>query len=210
MNPKRYTVSREKRFRMGELINEGKTLIEAENIVLAGDQNRSRNTDKWREMGLYPYGTLDSPNDESMNYFPEMESVIKGKDTERTKTESITHYNIKKNTFDEYLQSLSAEDVLRLAVTRFGISTDEIDSVSPRLKRSAAESMTVTVRLPKELVKRVKEKLSAEGMSMSRVIEEALFQYIGSPQDMVDKGKSMKKQLRHYLKLIEKAGLTEK
>lgn len=206
MNPESFIRSREIRYKIGELLNQGKTFLEAEMEVMENDSNRSRQIKKWKKSGVYPYGLLDAPNGTEGNYTFEPTVTQQPAGGIIKQTSFGIPKNLEKNTMERYLENLSAEDVLKLTALKFGIDSSALEITTPKLRRSMDTTKPVSVRLSKELLQRVNDKLKAENKSLSGVVESLLFQWIGSPRDMVDERKNLKQKMKVLLQLINQGG----
>lgn len=206
MYPESFIRSREIRYRIGELINQGKTFEHAEREVMGNDPNKSRQIRTWKKNGVYPYGLLDAPNGSETEYIlkPEVTTQPAGRTMKQATFE--TQDDIGKNTIERYVDTLSTEDVLKLTALKFGIDAKVLESTTPKLRRSTGTTKPVSVRLSKELLERVNDKLKAENKSLSGVVESLLFQWVGSPRDMIDERKNLKQKMKLLLELINKGG----
>lgn len=202
MNPDQFFRSRDQRYKIGELIEKGTPLHEAENIVMQGDSNKTRQIRKWKEKQLYPYGQNDAPGDENTEYIFQQHAAPQPAEKIFKQTSFEIPISNESDTLNRYLENLSAEDVLKLTAQKFGIDPSAIESTTPRLRRSMDTTKPVSVRLSKQLIERVNDKLKAENKSLSGVVESLLFQWVGSPRDMIDERKNLKQKMKLLLELI--------
>lgn len=180
-----YIRSRKQRYEIGRLVDEGKTLIEAENIVMAGDSNRSRQVGNWKQKGLYPYGNTDAPDgSESYQYTPPTDIAT---ETPRNKTTVVQAVD-EDALLERLLAKLDDTTLLRIAAAKQGIAPEELEPVRLRLRKTEKGAFPASFRLNKELIDRVKKQLDEEGKgeTLTGLIERLLFKYIGEPAELLD------------------------
>lgn len=192
-----FTKSRPKRFKIAELINQGMTLQEAEDIVLAGDKNRSRTVKQWHVGGAYPYGPVDGPDSLVQTAItPEIQSANTKQIQQDIHTANILNttrhaqiagpvqVNWNDKAVVDKLKSLIADVLKEQGISQTAITPDPRQA--PKLWRTTKNVSPVSLRLQTELVKRSRQALKAKygSMSLNRYIEIVLFELIGRPTDL--------------------------
>lgn len=178
-----YKPSEKYRYAIAEKLEQGYTLKEAEDEVFKGNSNKSRHLKLYNKRGFFPYGMIDPPPKPkppptvvpAMTHRAAQESVVKENDAvlmNRIKT-------VVNEVVDFKLKAIEVK--LR--------STSGVVQFRPKLKRTLKNATPVSFRLPKELVKRAKDKAKHDpigSMGLNAIVESLLFQYIGSPKDLLE------------------------
>ena len=195
-----FSKSRAKRFKIAELRDQGMTLQEAENIVLAGDSNRSRLVKQWQVWGAYPYGQVDSPDspdsqtqivfapDEQTTHTPpiQQDRHIVGAQGARKQVQTANTLQINWNdlALTDKLKSLVLDVLKEQGISQTAITPDPRQA--PKLWRTMNNVSPISLRLQTELIKRSRQSLKAKygNISLNRYIELCLFELIGRPVDL--------------------------
>lgn len=181
-----YIRSRKQRYEIGRLVNEGKTFKEAEDIVMAGDSNRSRQITNWRKRELFPYGNTDSPDGiDSVPDVPEIRNT-----RQQISKPPVLPKIDEEALLERLLAKLDDNALLKIATVLQKGTLQVLESIRPQLKKEKS-GYPVSFRLNKELVDRVKKKLERDekGETLTGLIERLLFNYIGEPADLLDTNK---------------------
>lgn len=192
--------SRPKRFKIADLVNQGMTLQEAENIVLAGDSNKTRTVRQWQVGGAYPYGQVDSPDspdsqtqiafsqDEQTTHTPpiQQDRHIVGAQGARKQVQTVITQGINWNdpALTDKLKSLVLDVLKEQGISQTAITPDPRQA--PKLWRTMNNVSPISLRLQTELIKRSRQALKAKygNLSLNRYIELCLFDLIGRPVDL--------------------------
>lgn len=208
-----YARSRNIRYEIGKLVSEGKTFREAELIAMAGDSNRPRQVANWKKRGIYPYGEIDKPSEAENDYDlpsevitkPQVEKVQK---TKRDFTETFNAANITDEKIMRQVVEYANNRKIFMNVWAMQLLTnpETIKNVVPRIKRTSDTMHAVSIRLPEELLKRVREQIKVDnkGQTLSSLVETLLFEYLGKPEDLIDKERLQKDTLKRLLGAITK------
>lgn len=198
-----YFRSRKQRYEIGRLVDEGKTLIDAENIVMSRDSNRSRQVGNWKEKGLYPYGSLDAPDGKNVaEYTPPTNTTTEPPRNKTTVVQAIDEDSL----LERLINKLDDNTLLRIAAAKQGIALEELESIKPKLKKTGKGSYPASFRFNEELIKRVKEQLEKEGKgeTLTGLIERLLFSYLGEPADMLDEDEILQYKIKLFLGRLDK------
>lgn len=183
-------------------MTEGMSLQDAEDIVMEGDKNRSRQVRNWREKGLFPYGVVD--NLDGISSRGEMDTEVSAKPS--TIPHRVASVVDEDALLNRLLSRLDEDTLLMLTAARQGINLEDLKNMRPRLKKSGRRGYPTSLRFHEELILRVKAKLTKDGEkeSLTGLIERLLFTYLGEPADLLDEGDFFQHKLRLYLKRLEK------
>lgn len=195
-----YKPSRKYRYAIAELLDSGKTLEEAEDIVMKGVSNRAKYLRNYSNQGLFPYGELDPPMATKLssrlsltaNASVAQPSVVQLHDTvapdrineviderlDRFLTQEISLIEARIKALEE---QLSAAQPCSASVVKV--------KLRPRLKRSTEDTIPTSFRFPKELIRRARAKAKNDPIGnsgLNALVETLLWEYIGSPQDLLE------------------------
>lgn len=180
--------SRGKRFAIGKLMEEGKTLKQAEEIILKGDKNRSRLVKQWTAGGAYPYGDKDKPTGDSflddVGAFHIDSAAITQKPLQ---TANALQINWNDPVLTDKLKALIRE-ALREQSTAMQTAHTDIKP-SRKLWRTGKNVSPVSFRIQTELLRRARAKLQEtyQGhMSLNHFIELTLWRLVGEPEDLLE------------------------
>lgn len=159
--------TRKYRYQIADLMQQGYTIQQAEDIVMKGNSNKSRDLKSYKQRGLYPYGKVDSPLETNPSSFV---------------NDGLSIAQIKK-LVDKFLEPKlkNLEDKLRCSSIRL--------QKRPKLKRTLDNCIPTSFRLPRELVERAREKAKVDPVGvagLNGLVELWLFEYIGSPPDLLE------------------------
>lgn len=196
-----YIRSRKQRYEIARLMTEGMSLQDAEDIVMEGDKNRSRQVRNWKEKGLYPFGSTDKPD--SIDSVPEI--------TQEVSTRSYAPRHVVSPVIDEeallerLLDRLDDATLMKITAARQGIDLSELENMKPRLKKTG-RGYPASFRFHEELIARVKAQLAKEGgkETLTGLIERLLFQYIGEPADLLDEDNFLQHKIKLFLGRLDK------
>lgn len=192
-----FTKSRPKRFKIAELINQGMTLQEAEDIVLHGDANRTRLVKTWQVGGAYPYGPVDGPDSlvqtaiipdiqpaDTKHIQQDIHTESTVNTTRHAQIASPVQVNWNDKVVVDKLKSLILDVLKEQGISQTAITPDPRQA--PKLWRTTKNVSPVSLRLQTELVKRSRQALKAKygSMSLNRYIEIVLYDLIGRPTDL--------------------------
>lgn len=173
--------TRKYRYKIADLRQEGKTFEEAEDIVLKGQSNKAKYLKSYKKRGLYPYGEVDKPHKTTQpsNVVPEDNHDLP------QATVVDTNDSLKIDKIEEVID-MTLEARVKALEDRLSCSADG-GLLRPRLQRNACRP--TSFRLPKDLLKRATEKARSDPvgvMGLNAIVELLLFQYIGSPKDLLE------------------------
>ncbi len=192
-----FTKSRPKRFKIAELRDQGMTLQEAENIVLAGDSNKTRTVKQWQAGGAYPYGQVDGPDSQTqITFAPDEQTThtapiqqdrhIAGSQGARKQVQTAITPGINWNdkALNDKLKVLILDVLKEQGILQTAITPDPRQA--PKLWRTMNNVSPISLRLQSELIKRSRQALKAKygNMSLNRYVELCLFDLIGRPVDL--------------------------
>jgi hypothetical protein len=177
-----YIRTRDKRYLLGNLLGSGMTERQAIKEAKLG-KNAARDIRLWKEIKLYPFGDIDKP-----------ETTTQPSTVVPQVYDTVSHHSVI-NVDDSVLINKIKEVVNMVLEPRIKNIEDKLTCNSsvvqlrPKLKRTIDNCVPTSFRLPKELVKRVKDKAKNDPMGatgLNSVVESLLFQYIGSPEDLLE------------------------
>jgi len=194
-----YKRSREHRKKIVNLMQQGKTIEQAEDIVLKGNSNRSRNLAKWKQLGLCPYGDIDPPIVPTLppKVLPTVPDGAVAQPSVVQLHDSVALDKLH-TIVDERVDKLMAQEIsliterLKALENAFGTQSygASVVKLRPRLKRKQGDTIPTSFRFPKELVRRARVKAKSDPIGsagLNALVETLLFDYIGSPDDLLDK-----------------------
>lgn len=216
MQDNRFVRSRATRYQIAQLIEQGKTLEEAEDATLAGNSNRARYIKSWRQAGVYPYGNVDTPEDYKQPAFAidlqcnDTYQQAQSNASANTKAQSSAITN-KVNWNDPLLtEKLKAliQEALEVQISAMQDAMAQMqdtaiaeaqssakqtaiadDMLSFKLRRKASNTSPVSLRIQTELLDRARRELKTmyKGqVSLNRYLEFCLWQLIGRPQELLE------------------------
>lgn len=176
-----YIRTRDKRHRLGNLLDSGIPEKQAIKDAKLG-KNAARDIRQWKEIKLYPFGDIDKPETTTPSY------TVAPKVYDTVSHESVINDN------DRLIDKI--KEVINMVLeTRIKNIEDKliygsgVVQLRPKLKRTIDNCVPTSFRLPKELVNRAREKAKSDPlgvMGLNSVVESLLFQYIGSPEDLLE------------------------
>jgi len=177
-----YIRTRAKRYLLGNLLDSGLTEKQAIKEAKLG-KNSARNVKQWKEINLYPFGDIDKPETTTQ------QSTVVSKVYDTVSHENVINVN------DSVLIAKIKEVINIVLEARIKNIEDKLTCNSsvvqlrPKLKRTIDNCVPTSFRLPKELVRRAKDKAKNDPMGttgLNSIVESLLFQYIGSPEDLLE------------------------
>jgi predicted HicB family RNase H-like nuclease len=165
----RYVRTRQGRFKLGELIQEGMNEREAYKIAFPKNNNIGFNLKAFKEKGIYPFGDIDGPGD----------------DLEQLKTQ-VKDIHTEQATINEP-QIAMIRDIVRHEVSS-AIQQQAMQSITirPILKRTQKNTKIKTFRCPQKLWVMAEKKARSQGMSLNGFIEMLLFNAVGNPKELLE------------------------
>ena len=161
----RYTSSMDTRMKLAELLEQGISELEAIKIALQGDSNAARKINTWKAHGVYPFGPVSAPGDQLLMDIPAAAKPVAA--PVRPSRDDLT---------DMIRQVVKAE---------LAQHTPTIEVVRPKLKRSKATTTMKSFRCPEALWDLADKKAQTLNMSLNGVVESLLFQWLGSPEELL-------------------------
>jgi len=168
----RYKRSRKAREKLGELICGGMDIEEAAKAALPDDDNRNTHIKGWKKKGVYPFGEVDSP---PYNSLGDTVAQVAQQPSVVVSPTSVDDMWVK----IERLVNETVDAKIK------GIQLGSNVGLRPLLKKIKKDKPT-SFRLPLALVERARVKATKERTSLNALVETFLFQYIGSPQDLLE------------------------
>jgi hypothetical protein len=179
-----YKRSREHRKNIVKLMQQGKTRVQAADEVFKGNSNKARSLKIYKKQGLFPYGKVDPlfMTEQSSNVVPEANQTL----SQATLVD--TNDSLRTDKIEEVID-MTLEARVKALEDRLNCSAS-IVKLRPKLKRSIGDTIPTSFRFPKELVRRAREKAKSDPIGsagLNALVETLLFEYIGSPDDLLDK-----------------------
>ena len=179
-----YKRSREHRKKIVDLMQQGKTIEQAADEVFKGNSNKARSLKIYKKRGLFPYGKVDPPfkPPQPPNVVPEENHTI-SQETVVAMNDSLRIDKI------EEVIDMTLEARVKALEDRLNCSASVV-KLRPKLKRAKEDTIPTSFRFPKELVRRAREKAKSDPIAsagLNALVETLLFEYIGSPDDLLDK-----------------------
>ncbi len=172
-----YIRTREKRYRLGNLMDSGMTEKQAIKEAKLG-KNSARDVRQWKGINLYPFGDIDKPETTTQ----QSTVVSKVYDTVSHENDSVLIAKIKE------VINIVLEARIKNIEDKLSCSSSAV-KLRPKLKRTINNCVPTSFRLPKELVRRAKDKAKNDPMGvtgLNSIVESLLFQYIDSPEDLLE------------------------
>lgn len=167
----KYVKSQDIRNNIGKLIEQGIPERQAIKQVMKGDGNAARTVKTWKEQGIYPFGDIDAP---ARTLDSEVDdNVDTMNDTQKQQQEQLIRDIVRQELATE--RQSNSDSVQCLAMR-------------PRFRRNMDNTIPKTFRCSKELWSRAELKARkdpATGGNLNGLIEILLFQYLGSPSDLL-------------------------
>jgi hypothetical protein len=201
----RYIRTRDRRFKLGELLADGMNEWDAYKIAFPLDNNISTNIKGFKNKGIYPFGEVDDPQPTMSQSFATSKELaaiprpyLNSSDTVApsvaTSSDTVAQtsvVDVSDSVLMGKIKTLVDEAVrAQIEVIKSSIeSSTSVVKMLPRLKRTKENTQPTSFRFPLELVQRAKEKAKTDprgSHGLNAIVEAFLFEYIGSPQDLLE------------------------
>lgn len=156
-----YTRSLGVRLELGRLLAEGMSEPEAIKIVMQGDSNTSRKIETWKKNDVYPFGSVSGPDGQ-----------LPIDISSTTATPGKAHSDLV-----ALIQQIVQKELSQ--------HKPSIEVVRPSLDRKKSNTKMKSFRCPQALWDMADKKAQSQNMSLNGVVESLLFQWLGSPDELL-------------------------
>jgi hypothetical protein len=206
---------RETRHYIGGLHDQGLTLEQAEGKALKGDSNRARKVKKWKDQGLYPYGSIDAPDSGgaqetntalAVNDLQQLLVEIETKETANAHAIAPANAFFDTDSFKQEIIKMVTDMVSQgsqdKAIAPANAASPQYENsamqtaiaantlpVNVRLKRTLGNISPMSLRMHTELLTLARAELHERyqgRVSLNRYIELCLWDLIGRPDHLVE------------------------